>query len=73
MNLLVKNIPLFGLELLVLLVGEVPEHVVADDEDAPLPEPGIQLVRPAPVVLLPRHSVHVHLQVACTSSTHQSN
>ncbi len=60
---LVENVSLLGFELFVLLVGEVAEHVVADDEDPALAEPGVQLVRPAPVVLLPGHPVHVHLQI----------
>ncbi len=62
-NLLIKHISLFGLELFVLLIGEIAEHVIADDENPALAEPVVQLVRPAPVVLLARHPVHVHLQV----------
>ena len=60
-NLLIEYISLFALELLVLFVGEISKHVVADDEDSALPEPGLQPVCPTPVILLTRHTVHVQL------------
>ena len=68
---LCERFPLFTLELLVGLVGEVAEHVVTDHEGAALTEPRLQLVRPTPVVLLIRHAVNVNLQVACSESINQ--